>query len=291
MTTSMPPEVVDDAREIYMDADIYADFSHTADHRLIVGCCDPRAYKTSGRMKIYVNTPGGGYGLGVDSVIATDAVEGRQLSLPDGMEKNKQEQLGVVANVHSDCKFQLGLVAIIGEMASLGDQTSYRVESLMDRYQLNDIEPHIKRAQRAAEHMVELLKIAPLDEDTMLAVADRLHPKHKNVRVPVGESQPGFYIMNHDTQVGLDRHVVHREIGLGAHAYHDSVAAMLGVSMNIGGQSLAMGAHRVASGLLRSAATATVLSKNEDGSHNGLTIINVSASNSGSGLKFDEEMA
>lgn len=164
------------------------------------------------------------------------------------------------AGAHESCKFNLGLGAVIGEIASPRDETQDVVRAFVRRYGLQDsgIDDRMGEVRDAARKMQDAQH--EHDPDGLLALADQLYPGQKNVNSMVGENSAGFYILNHHPHVGLIRQAVHRgDNTLTVQAYHDSIYASVNNVGNMRGMTREIRDLRLAALLMRSAATRTVI--------------------------------
>lgn len=263
-------DVVFEAREVARSYDVftnpasYKGFDLTNDAMRIVGCIDPRDehMPDDGPLKVIMQTGGGAAGRGVDAVYSLTASEGADLyTLEQGLEYDSDLQRTTVAGAHKNtCRFISGLGLVAGEMRNPSDFTQDTVQSFIGRYGLQNmgIEERVVKISDAANRTFDA--VAAVNPDALLDTINGLYPYHPNVRDMKGDNRAGFYILNHHPHIGLDRTLVHRgDHPLTVHAYHDSLRAMQDSLAGTLGMTREVKDLRLASLLLRTAATRTVL--------------------------------
>lgn len=256
-----PEQEISRSLEVLTDPGSYASFDLTADLQRIVTCIDPRDEECPERLKVAVQTAGAGVGKGLDGALALTADDGSPRTILEGMLYDRRLQRATVAGAHYNCRFVLGLYAVLEETARPSEFTTHTLRQLSSRYQI-DISDRVPRIQDAAKRVRARLRPEDISEDALIPEVNRLHPEHRNVARMAGENKAAFYLLNHHPYVGLNRDLIHRgDSPLVATAYHDSLRASFDSLAGTIGMSKDVRALRLTALLMRAAATRTVLTR------------------------------
>jgi hypothetical protein len=225
----------------------------------ILDCIDPRAKKCINPIRTSIQTTGGRPGEGVDQAIAHHADTGTFINPFEGAEIAKEAHPWAIGDSHINCKFLIEAESVYREVSSPSDQTSHRMDYMIDYYGWKDFigDSILSEVRDKSKYQEEYAQQhGGLEE--MADFTGTQHPQHNNVAEMEGESNPGFWIDNHSPYLGLNREKKHREAGLVVKAYHSSLHAALRETMSakLPGQQRR---YRLAAALYRNAATRTIL--------------------------------
>jgi len=262
--------------EIQIDADLsydfftnkksYGAFSLTKDHNRIIGCIDPRdpIDVAPGDHKITIQTAGGAAGEGVDAALYITAENNfRPFDIETAIERDKNVRGIIVLGAHHDCKFIKGMPSVLGEMSNPSDFTLESTERWASFFHHKDnFDKAMPRLMEAAgvikEHLEQKGKLGELVEHI-----DSMRPDHANVKRLLGNNNSKVYVTNFHPHVGYNRNAKPKNPTQAANiqGYHDSIAASIGDVSKSHFMVDEERNMRIASIILRSAATRSVLTR------------------------------
>jgi hypothetical protein len=274
------------SQEFYGNPDNYGTFSVTRDGRHIVGCIDPRdpTDEEFGGHKIMKQTPGAGVGEAADLAVAYTEVYGDVFRIEDAAEWDSHTRVSSVLGAHYGCKYVLGMSAVLREMADPSDftresATKWAVE--LGTY--DNFAAHHSLVKSPAMKLADYIDERGAEEgsnDYCVNYVGALYPGHSNVKYMKGANVARVYTTNMHPHLGIDRNKKPKcqDPAQFVQGYHDNVGATF-LSLNtVRGMSPEVRNLRVASLLLRSAATRTILT---DGHMDEMTFFKVDATPKG----------
>ena len=258
-------EGLDLSREFYSNPNNYGPFSLTDDHRRMLGCMDPRDPEgvEHGKIKILVQTAGGGAGEGLDSALAQTAHTGELVTIEQGAERDSLQRLTTVLGGHHRCLFIASLGLVLGEMTEPGDFTKdslVRWASYLGREET--VSTYLDNIKKSAEEQRNYIYRRD-NMDHLVGHLDELYPDHKNVGHMVGDNTARVYVMDFHPHVGIDRNKKPTvpEQALTIQGYHDNLAASTADIANIQNLSGVKRGLRFTAAVLRAAAVRTVVTQ------------------------------
>lgn len=268
MSSPLSPELLAESKALseafFRDPQSYGGFSFTRDHRLIVGCIEPRdpVHTVHGDYKTIMQTGGGFFGEGLDQALAVYADEGDNLTVADGMRGNIAVRPSKAFDVHHDCAFHKSLRAITAEMADPSDFTQQSIDRWAHYFKEKEhIADSLGLLTTAAKVQLELIDTKP--QEDLIKLADELLPHHHNVYPVQPVSMARTYVVNLHPHLGKNRNRKPADPAetLKVQGYHDSLAANITDLATAFELSKKMRGMRVTAALLRSAATLTVITQ------------------------------
>lgn len=287
---SVPSEIQDGLElsyDFFTNKKSYGAFSLTKDHNRIIGCIDPRdpIDVAPGDHKIVIQTAGGAAGEGVDAALyITSENNNRPFDIETAIERDKNVRGIIVLGAHHDCKFIKGMPAVLGEMSNPSDFTldsANRWASFF--HHKEDFDRIMPKLMESAGVMKDYLDEQGRLEELVEHI-DSMRPYHSNVKRLMGDNNSKVYVTNFHPHVGYNRNAKPKNPTKSANiqGYHDSLAASIGDVSKSHFMEDEERKMRVASIILRSAATRSVLTKDVPETR----FIEVMPSNKG--LKFNE---
>lgn len=262
-----PKDYIDDSYNFFTDKKSYGAFSLTSDHNRIIGCIDPRdpIDVSPGDHKIVIQTAGGAAGEGVDAALYITAHNNNKpFDIENAIERDKNLRGIIVLGAHHDCKFIKGMTSVLEEISKPSDFTLESAERWSNFFNHNeDFDRFMPRIMEAAgvmkEHLDERDRLQELVEHI-----DSLRPDHSNVKRLLGDNNSKIYVTNFHPHVGYNRNAKPNNPieSSNIQGYHDSLAASIGDVSKSHFMVDEERKMRVASIILRSAATRSVLTEN-----------------------------
>lgn len=247
------------AHEYFADPESYAAFDLTPQLRPVVGCIDPRD-EASDRLVTTVQTAGGAVGALHDAALVDAAGSTRTIPLWKEVSGLNWTEGHVVTAHGNICKFLFGEAAILEEQAQPGDFTRDTLDRWMYEEDFKDAGKPLKAIAEAARRQHDEQTMSDAEAEALL---DRIgsYGGQNGIIAMSGDNKAVTYIINHHPHVGLNRHRLHRELHSEAHAYHDSLGAIVAA---LGAETIHDYAHEkrglmLAAILSRSAATRSVI--------------------------------
>ena len=266
---SAPSEISIDADlsyEFFTNSDSYGAFSLTKDHNRIIGCIDPRdpIDVSPGKHKTVIQTAGGAAGEGVDAALYITAQNNNRLfDIETAIERDKNVRGITVLGAHHDCKFIKGMPSVLSEMSNPSEFTKESADRWANYFHhKQDFDRLMPSLMEAAGVMKEHLDgIGKLEE--LVEHIDSMRPNHSNVKQLLGDNNSKIYVTNFHPHVGYNRNAKPKNIAeaINIQGYHDSIAASIGDVSKSHFMTDAERKMRVASIILRSAATRSVLTR------------------------------
>jgi len=264
--SSTPIDGLDLSYDFFTNKKSYGAFSITKDHNRIIGCIDPRdpIDVAPGEHKIVVQTAGGAAGEGVDAALyVTAANNNRPFDIETAIARDKNVRGIIVLGAHHDCKFIKGMPSVLGEMSNPSDFTLESANRWARYFHHKDeFDQLMPKLMEASGVMKEYLDEQGRLEELVEHI-DSLRPYHSNVKRLLGDNNSKVYVTNFHPHVGYNRNAKPKNPTLSAkiQGYHDSIAASIGDVSKSHFMVDEERKMRVASIILRSAATRSVLTK------------------------------
>jgi len=244
----------------------YGAFSLTKDHNPIIGCIDPRdpIDVTPGDHKITIQTAGGAAGEGVDAALYITAENNfKPFDIENAIERDKNVRGVIVLGAHHDCKFIKGMTSVLSEMSNPSEftkESSNRWASFF--HHRENFDKAMPRLMEAAGVMKQHLEEQDRLEELVEHI-DAMRPDHSNVKRLLGDNNSKVYVTNFHPHVGYNRNAKPKNPTQAAsiQGYHDSIAASIGDVSKSHFMTDQEREMRIASIILRSAATRSVLTK------------------------------
>lgn len=245
------------SRDIFTDPANYGPFNRDPDGLMTVGCIDPRQTDQP-CIPIIMQTSGGEGGLAlddalVDTAVARDRGESsldhittgfmrlaairaaygyRGFDLEVGDEYMQAPSGLYQPQVHSNgCRLLGSVGRVYGELATPTDFTRGTLQTLWKRYELTRFgisETTLKQLSDAAKLRLE--EAEKIDGDTLLHTATNENRPDPAIVVDTpGPNRAAFYILNHTTDLGLNRQRIHRDLQqpIRAQAFHATPLAVI----------------------------------------------------------------
>lgn len=263
MVTPDLAESMELSRQYVTDHSTYSPFTLTSDKKTIFDCIDSRDANgvPHGEYKVTVQTPGGGAGEGLDAAIGMSIVEGRMITIEEGMESDKANRPMLVSGVHHDCKFINFLAEVTAEMSDPSDFTKDTIEKYARYFNERELVDRalgsvMMAASRTSEYLQDKKHV-----DSIVNRADELYPHHSNVKHVRGPGLSSIYVTNFHPLVGKNRNMKPRDPAeaIKIQAHHDSLGATVNILRGENHLDAETRGNRLVSMLARSAATRTVV--------------------------------
>lgn len=252
--------------DFFTNKNSYGAFSLTKDHNRIIGCIDPRdpIDVAPGDHKIVIQTAGGAAGEGVDAALyVTAANNNKPFDIETAIERDKNVRGIIVLGAHHDCKFIKGMPSVLGEMSNPSDFTIESADRWADYFNhKDDFERVMPKLMEAAGVMKDFLEEKGRLEELVEHI-DSMRPYHSNVKRLMGDNNSKVYVTNFHPHVGYNRNAKpdNPTDASNIQGYHDSLAASIGDVSKSHFMVDEERKMRIASIILRSAATRSVLTQ------------------------------
>jgi hypothetical protein len=200
--------------------------------RHILFCIHPSAEQLAEHetLPVVIGSPGGKIGEGVVHTVALSSYKdpADRTHVAEGIQHNQDNSPYTQMYGHYGCAYVLNIQEVTAEMIDPSDFTRDQAERWHRVFGIDNGHQTQKRVRDGLLAVQEDLIEMGVEDLEEAAGPDSL----KHTEVPVN---PGFYFLNRLPHLGLNRHKVLKELGLGVQAYNDSLgAALLDVQLNRG---------------------------------------------------------